>query len=405
MASDPSNPLADIDVWNTPSMAPPPGVIPNFIDPPSKSPMVRAGLFTILPLMIIVVALRVYTRIRITRAFGADDYLCLAATACIVTFSALILSFLDKPAGRHMWDIPLGELLYNHYWVEALYGSVMVYCVGNMFTKLALLMLYLRIFKPAVWARWSILLGIGLTVAFYLATFIASFAICVDAGRPIWQSFQDDKCANDILIVVKVQAWYGVFSDFYILAIPLWLVWGLHMSPKRKFGVLAIFLTGLAACAVSIASLVQRYTMLEQGEDRTWTNCDSWLYTVIELGIGVICSCMPVTTVVLKSVATSLNSVWSSLTGHSHNQHSGATDEPDRSGQLPAIPRGNLSGVRTFIRRLNRTKGEATTINLATFESINSVDQPVDYHAQLKQIQVQRTYDIESQKRDSTRES
>lgn len=38
---------------------------------------------------------------------------------------------------------------------------------------------------------------------------------------------------------------FGLISDLYILAIPVWLISRLTFPTKRKIGVIAVFMTGL----------------------------------------------------------------------------------------------------------------------------------------------------------------
>lgn len=56
-----------------PAMTPPAGVTPNFVDPYSLAPGGRIIIYVLLPLMVISLALRLYTRIHITHTIGADD--------------------------------------------------------------------------------------------------------------------------------------------------------------------------------------------------------------------------------------------------------------------------------------------------------------------------------------------
>lgn len=58
---------------NLPSVSPPLGVTPNFVDPPSKAGVLVALHSTFLPLMIIAVIIRMFVRTRITRQVGWDD--------------------------------------------------------------------------------------------------------------------------------------------------------------------------------------------------------------------------------------------------------------------------------------------------------------------------------------------
>lgn len=56
-----------------PAAPPPPGVIPNFIDPPSQANTHRIFTYITLPPMILSVALRIYARVFRTREMGLDD--------------------------------------------------------------------------------------------------------------------------------------------------------------------------------------------------------------------------------------------------------------------------------------------------------------------------------------------
>jgi len=56
-----------------PALAPPPGVKPNFKDPLSLENPLRVSVCFVMAMMLVFVSLRVYTRLRITREFGAED--------------------------------------------------------------------------------------------------------------------------------------------------------------------------------------------------------------------------------------------------------------------------------------------------------------------------------------------
>jgi hypothetical protein len=62
-----------IDYWNVPAATPPNGTIPNFVNPPNIGYRQTTTNIVVLVIMIIVVFLRLYTRIFIVRSFGYDD--------------------------------------------------------------------------------------------------------------------------------------------------------------------------------------------------------------------------------------------------------------------------------------------------------------------------------------------
>lgn len=61
------------DLCQIPAGNPPPGVIPNFIDPPTQENLPKIFTYITLPPMVIVLCMRFYTRIAVTRDLGWDD--------------------------------------------------------------------------------------------------------------------------------------------------------------------------------------------------------------------------------------------------------------------------------------------------------------------------------------------
>lgn len=65
--------MSGSDLSQIPSAAPPPGVVPNFIDPPSQANVPRIFTYVTLPPMILFLAMRMYVRIFVTHTIGLDD--------------------------------------------------------------------------------------------------------------------------------------------------------------------------------------------------------------------------------------------------------------------------------------------------------------------------------------------
>ena len=56
-----------------PALPPPPGVIPNFHDPPSRAPELRIGMGVCIGTTLVLLVLRLYTKLAITHTAGWDD--------------------------------------------------------------------------------------------------------------------------------------------------------------------------------------------------------------------------------------------------------------------------------------------------------------------------------------------
>ncbi|KAI7784317.1 hypothetical protein LA080_010100 [Diaporthe eres] len=131
-----------------------------------------------------------------------------------------------------------------------------------VFTKISLLIFYLRIFEPFMWARTAIWTSLITILIFYTTCDAVILGACFSPSGQIrmdttiaGEGFQAD------VKTALVAAWFGTIIDFYILAIPVVLISGLMLNRQRKICVLAIFMTGLFACAASAANLAQRYKL------------------------------------------------------------------------------------------------------------------------------------------------
>lgn len=73
------------ELLNTiPTTKPPPGVVSNFINPVSRAAEIQIPAYVFLPLIVGFVALRLYTRVKITGKLGADDCKLISPQSAVV---------------------------------------------------------------------------------------------------------------------------------------------------------------------------------------------------------------------------------------------------------------------------------------------------------------------------------
>lgn len=117
-----------------------------------------------------------------------------------------------------------------------------------------------------------------------------------------------------------------------------------------------------------------------------------------EMNVGIICSCLPVVFATVKGFTT--GDIWATIARYvkTRGYRSGASGSDDvgepklpslntscDENDLPQIPRGTMTGVRTFIRKAHCSKSEDSinvTTELHTFSELASVDDC--YHSQLQ---------------------
>ncbi|KAI1771118.1 hypothetical protein F4818DRAFT_445449 [Hypoxylon cercidicola] len=160
--------------------------------------------------------------------------------------------------------------------------------------------------------------------------------------------------------MAMVQGIIGAVCDFYILTIPLAMIFGLRLSTLKKVGIASIFVVGssydlftypyqfrqygltkIRACAFAIMGIYFRVIASKAKPDDP--NC------VAELNVGLMCSCIPVIFVLFKWPAEKLKATWNSVRSYvsSHTKSSRPITSEDNlvtveDPGLPGVPKGKL---------------------------------------------------------------
>lgn len=149
----------------------------------------------------------------------------------------------DGPGGEHVWDTPVSALTSGI--MKANLSGQCLYALSAIFTKCTLLVLYLRIFRPALQSVNQIWIGIGFIVISHIAMAIAQIAILVPRPGETWFNSTGKEDQDAATTIVAAQGVFSSVTDIFVLCIPISLVIGLHMPFHKKAGVCAIFMTGL----------------------------------------------------------------------------------------------------------------------------------------------------------------
>ncbi|KAI0455774.1 hypothetical protein F5B21DRAFT_470595 [Xylaria acuta] len=246
------------DLWKTPAGMNPNGSPPNFINPETNENIGVVSLSVFIVIATLFVALRLYVPLRVTKhKLWWDD-------------SGLV--------SRHIWDTPLAiPILKLPYW------TTLVAALAQPITglvKLALLLLYYRIFQPNRLVRYGIYFGMAAVSTVYTVwTFVFIFQSVLNSetgSRLSW-----------------AQAAFNVATDVYIFVLPISGVLKLHTSRKRKIGIAGVFSTGLAAIVLSVLTLYWRVQYDGKDMDATWNATTRIVISVLEIDVGIMCACMP----------------------------------------------------------------------------------------------------------------
>ncbi|KAI0024879.1 hypothetical protein F4780DRAFT_794026 [Xylariomycetidae sp. FL0641] len=238
-----------------PALEPPPGVIPNFDNPPNGNIQAHVGVAICLFLVTCAVLVRGYSKVFCAKRVELEDYLALIALAPYLAFVWGVYTLLFNIGYYvHQWNVrftDLSEALYIIYICTSFYEATM----ATM--KAAILRDWVRVFVPRrtprngfFWACYGVL---GVNVAYYATSIVLSACQC----RPhalIWDKTLAGRCIDAKAILVASAA-VNLASDLAILLLPQRVIWGLHMSRRKKISVSLVFAVGLFACIAASVRL------------------------------------------------------------------------------------------------------------------------------------------------------
>ncbi|KAH8161443.1 hypothetical protein CIB48_g6802 [Xylaria polymorpha] len=349
------------DLNHIPVRPPPPGRTSNFTNPESRSYQLIILISVLSFLVVAMILMRLYSRLRVTRSSGLDDIFCVAATGSLA-------------------DGLLAQLT-------------------SATTKVGFLVFYLRLFRPVTYVRYLIWAGMAVIITFAIVFFIIDLVVCVPRSGETWLNpAVSHRCNNISVPLVTVGAYFKVITDFYILFIPLHQLPRLRLSKKRKVGFVLIFMTGLLAAGSGLANLIIRSngTIFDKS-DFSWTIVPVYATTLVELNVGLICLSLPVVFILFVGRFTQLSrSVGSWIRerrsprqsphqsgGGGSSEHIAAPD--DSTPQLPPVSDNtSFSGMRKFIRNVYRSQLQSSRGD-TTFDTFDDQSpEEYNYHAHLK---------------------
>ncbi|KAK8052513.1 hypothetical protein PG993_003898 [Apiospora rasikravindrae] len=268
--------------------APPPGVTPDPDEPHQATALVVVtGIF--LPLAVISMAIRMYTRAAIVRKVAFDDYLMFAATILNIGMCILVLQMLNFGLGKHLWNVPLSDL-YPRWMLNNVIAAIL-FCLATGLAKGSILLFYLRIFpsKPMRLAIWAVF-------AFTIGYSAASALVNVFSCRPIQGSWRLEDSATAVCInrpaFYFAQAAFGIATDIATVLLPLPMLRSLHLPLKQKVGVSLVLTMGAFVCVVSIIRLQSLYTLLSDA-DLTINTVNALMWVILELNLSIVGGCIP----------------------------------------------------------------------------------------------------------------
>ncbi|KAK2002582.1 hypothetical protein LX36DRAFT_599229 [Colletotrichum falcatum] len=246
---------------------------------------VRAVTIAFTVLAGIVVGLRFVARHLQGAKYLIDDYTMLAAMVLLVGNMVMNLVLVDGGIGLHSGRLTLEQIQFLD---RIMIGAEILYVNGVNMYKVALLLLYLRIFPMRQVRKGAIICG-SLTTGWTLACVVAASIQCIPITK-VWEPWKTGFCINLFLTQLCI-AIPSIMVDIAILYLPIPHVLRLQMGRGQRVLVLLTFLLGSYVVFCSVYRF--RIFLLYTRDDVPYSLAQGLAWNIIEISSGIVSACLP----------------------------------------------------------------------------------------------------------------
>ncbi|KAF5530517.1 CFEM domain-containing protein [Fusarium mexicanum] len=280
---------------------------------------------------------RIAYKLYILVDYGLDDWMSLATMiSAVVNCVVLVCGSIPNGLGKDAWAVEQQTIT---TFLRYTYMTSWLYYLQTALMKLIFICFYMRIFGLKTGVRYLLWGTLILTSAWGLAFVVVSLFQCHPIHRfwTAWAEVPKSGCANSNTIS-WVNAITSIVLDLWILGIPLWQLRSLHLHWTKKVGAAFMFCIGTCVVVVSIIRL-HSLTLFASTSNATWDLFEVTKWSVIEINIGLACTCLP-------TLRSALAKWFPDIIGASQNtDRSQFLRYGDDKSSFSAIPLKNTSTV------------------------------------------------------------
>ncbi|KAL1863910.1 hypothetical protein Daus18300_008059 [Diaporthe australafricana] len=184
---------------------------------------------------------------------------------------------------------------------------------------MSILAFYKRIFTLNIrWFKYCIYAMALYTTGWSVGTLFAVIFQCVPPSlfwtqyNPALSPQPTGFCGVEYPAFVVASSALNSVADVFIFALPLAMLWKLQLRRSQKFGLTFLFATGAFSIVASFVRLDGSRQAVKLDADATWIMADLYIWTLVEAGVALICSCLPVVAPIFSMVKDKITSYVSS---------------------------------------------------------------------------------------------
>ncbi|CZR68799.1 related to integral membrane protein pth11 [Phialocephala subalpina] len=248
-------------------------------------PIIIVTLWTETAIALIFMCMRLWTRIKINRVVGWDDYLISFSCIMLIPYATAVTLAALKGLGRHSSELTLDHFIYIVR-AEVIGQTFGIVGIATSKASVAAFLLRITIVNWHKWVLYIVLLSVS-TSCFLCALF--DYIRC-EPIESIWNPTIESKCwmsAGGFTTLSLVVGVISAAADFVLAILPWFILWNLQMKRKEKT---------LIASSMSLGLFIIRTSTLERiagGTDYSYETVGLILWNSTELTVTILCATIP----------------------------------------------------------------------------------------------------------------
>ncbi|KAK3389762.1 hypothetical protein B0H63DRAFT_390514 [Podospora didyma] len=263
---------------------------PNYIDPETRGPGLLIVELTILPAALICVILRLYVRLCVLKKSGIDDWLMVIAVIFAIGVTVcVILANTTFGWATHIWDLRSENMVTGR---QISLAAQALFVFSTTFAKVSILFSYLRLAPINSWFRDLTRISIGVIIVGNVAFIIVLFTQCIPTSS-YWNLLLNHRDCIAEGPPLLAQAALTVTADFVVWILPLPTLYQAQLPLRQRIALIVLFSFGLVVVVAAIVRTYWIHYVVDETFDVTWAGFHLWIWTAVEVNLGVICGCVP----------------------------------------------------------------------------------------------------------------
>ncbi|KAI0597599.1 hypothetical protein F4775DRAFT_593288 [Biscogniauxia sp. FL1348] len=286
------------------------------VSPHGRDLIIWIVVFTILNLTAL--GLRFYTMIKVKRrSLRADDYIIVFSICSLLALEGTSLWAIHNGLGYHTAEVQWEQVAVQ---IKLVTSSYFTWTLSTTSCKVAVLVMYLDIFRTDVGFRRAVYVLIGLCTL-YPIVFIPFFVTVCNPVWAAWDPILSQTNCRPLEVQEIASVAVNLFLDFAVVTLPIPVVWKLQMPTNKKLGVTAMFSLGLGVIGILIWRMIDTVSP-GHGDDLVYDLYVLALQSHLECWLGILAANIPALGPLLNRLSPSKITTYLKSGGNSSNNDS-----------------------------------------------------------------------------------